>query len=244
MSDYERYSDYNNPDDESEELHPYPLWFRIARAMIKWLFVGSCLLVTAFLIFRLVVAGWYPASMKTLNMTDELRAAYQRDGKLEVFSQAIRVPYESKSTGYFMADNLLFVPAVGSLQCSIRVNRSAYAEMSAAYKTTLSADANDNFKFLLYYSNNDAENPPATVLNLVYSTTSVEKETHLFYDYYKLSFEGVNLCDDVLGYWLIVEIKGVESSFEKPAASILLYANNEEYHTFLPYNPSKEEVSK
>ena len=96
MSDYERYSDYNNPDDDSEELHPYPLWFRVLRSVAKWTVIAVCLLTVGVLIFRMSLLGWYPASAKQLYMTDPLKEEYAEQGKLEVLTQKLLVPYESR----------------------------------------------------------------------------------------------------------------------------------------------------
>ena len=237
MSDYERYSDYNNPDDDSEELHPFPLWFRVLRAASKWLVISISLLMVAVLLFRICLLGWYPAPVKELHMTDPLKAHYREQGSIEVLSQKLLVPYESRKYGFFSADNMLFVKATGSLQCSLRINRSAYEEMSALYKTNLAADSEDNLTFTLYYSNGED-------INLSYSTSYVSRETHLFYDYYKICFDGIDTNEALPWYRLNIHLKGVADTEEKPTACIVLYENNEEYSRFTPYVPGKEELSR
>lgn len=238
MSDYERYSDYNNPDDDSEELHPYPLWFRVLRSTAKWTVIGICLLTVGVLLFRICLLGWYPKMAKQLYMTDPLKAEYREAGKLEVLTQKLIKPEESRKYGFFYADNMLFVKATGSLQCSLRVNRSAYGQMSEAYKTNLSAEAKDNFTFSLYYSDGET-------LNRCYTPTYINKETHLFYDYYKICFDGIDTDEDIPWYRLNIHPKGVEDTEDQPTAHILLYVtniNDEAYYGFTPYIPSKEEL--
>ena len=235
MSDYERYSDYNNPDDDSEELHPYPLWFRVLRAVAKWTVIGICLVTVAVLLFRIALLGWYPKTAKQLYMTDALKAEYAEAGQLEVLSQQLLVPYESRKYGFFSAGNMLYVKETGSLQCSVRVNRSAYAEMSMVYKTNLSSEKEDNFRFALYYSNSED-------ISLVYEATYVVKETHLFYDYYKICFDGISTDENLPWYRLNIHLSGVQDTEAEPTACIVLYENNEEYSRFIPYIPTKEEL--
>ena len=238
MSDYERYSDYNNPDDDSEELHPYPLWFRILRATTKWILISICLLAVGVLIFRISLLGWYPKMAKQLYMTDALKAEYAETGTLEVLTQKLIRPEESRKYGFFYAGNMRFVKATGSLQCSLRVNRSAYAQMSEVYKTNLSADAMDNFTFTLYYSDGET-------IHLNYTPTYIDKETHLFYDYYKICFDGIDTNEDLPWYRLNIHLKGVEDTEDHPTAQIPLYVTNineEFYYGFTPYIPDKEEL--
>ena len=235
MSDYERYSDYNNPDDDSEELHPYPLWFRILRKAVKWLFIAICLLTVGLLLFRMSLLGWYPDSAKQLYMTPAIAEEYAKTGEVEVLIQKLLVPYESRKYGFFSADNMRYIKATGSLQCSIRVNRSAYAEMSEVYKTSLAKDRDDNLSFTLYYSNGED-------INLSYTPTHVSRETHLFYDYYKICFDGIDTSESLPWYRLNIHLSGVADTEAEPTACIVVYENNEEYSHFTPYIPSKEEL--
>lgn len=235
MSDYERYSDSDHRDNDDEKLYPVPLWIRVTKLLAKIMLVTVCLATVGLLVFRMIFASYYPAVAKQLYMTDALRAAYVENGQLDAYTQNLLIPYESRKDGFFFADNLIFLYAPGSLQCSLRVNRKTYEDIAEANSVDLPSEIEGFLSFSLYYGGEEVE-------DVCYTPTHVERTTRLYYDYYKICFDGVDFAD-IPWFRLNIHIAGHTDTEADPAACIVVYENNEEYSAVTPYAISGEEYA-
>lgn len=233
MSDYERYMDYDGVHDDDHLLHPPSKTAVVFKILCKCLLVLTCLFVVGVLVFRMVFASWYPVSAKELKITPAISAAYQVNGSLTALSQDMIAPWEDRTNGFFIADNLIVIKESGSIQLSVRVNHANYAYIAEKVKQSEEA-VKENLSFTLYYG---AEQTPLT-----YAPTSVTVDSKFYYDYYKICFDGVDISDSVPWYRLNIHVNGYADSEEKPYAGILVYENNEEYNVFYPYEISKKEL--
>ena len=233
MSDYERYMDYNGVHDDDHLLHPPSKTAVVLKILCKCSLVLTCLFVVGVLALRIVFAAWYPASAKKLKMTPAIEQAYQLNGSLTALAQDMIAPWEDRVNGFYIADNLIVIKESGSVQLSVRINHANYEYIAAQVKQE--ADGiKDHLSFTLYYG--------AEQKSLAYAPTSVSVESKLYYDYYKICFDGVDISDSIPWYRLNIHIAGYADTEEKPYASILVYENNEEYNVFYPYEISKKEL--
>ena len=241
MSDYERYSDSDHRDNTDDALYPVPRWIRVMKILLRVALILLCLATVGVLAFRLIFAGWYPKDCKRLQMTDALRAAYTERGSLQAWTQELAVPYENRKTGYFRADNLIFLKDPGALQCTLRVNRASYEDIAKAAGVENTSDIEGFLTFSLYYGGEGVE-------SIVAHPSSVRRETHLYYDYYKICFDDLSFSDrdgkEIPWYRLNIHIAGSADSEPDPDACIVVYENNEEYSDIRAYPISKEEYEK
>ena len=235
MSDYERYMDYDGVHDDDHLLHPPAKWVVVLKILCKIFFALICVFVVGTLVLRMVLAGWYPKSAKQLKMTPALAALYAEQGTLTAYTQDMIAPWEDRTNGYFIADNLIVVKESGSVQLSVRINRQNYERIGAAAGQS-EQQAIDGLYFTLYYGGEQTA--------YSYAPTSVSVETKFYYDYYKICFDGINLNDEIPWYRLNVHINGTADTEEKPYACILVYENNEEYSLFDPYQISRKELEQ
>ncbi|MFA5561169.1 MAG: hypothetical protein WDA00_00805 [Eubacteriales bacterium] len=223
MSDYQ-YGDYDKYEGEEErEITPFG---RVASIVAKTAAALIAVFVIGTLVFRMSFGAYYPRAMKSLYETQAL-ALYRQSvgGEPEVLTQKIRVPYEDASNGYFMADNLIVVPEAGNLQCSIRLNKRVYRLMAEAYGWEEIPKAGaEIFTFVLYDNHGQA-----------YPAGHVQMETKLYYVYYKLVFDGVDLSEATQWCRVNIHIDGVTDTEQEPAAAIAVYENNDTYSFFEPY---------
>ena len=247
MANYELYGDYNKGEEE-EELGPpqSPIW--------KWFkkivyILGICVLVfaIAMLAFRIILAGYYPKSMKTLHYTDALTAYYHGGGDMSAKTQDLRVHFEAEvietdgenlqvqtqQNGFYYGDNLIVVEGAGALQCSIRLNEHAFVEISEKYGLEGLSFTTDAFTFLLEDN-----------LGNIYPTSAVLTDAKMLYCYYKLCFDGISF-DGVTWMRVIVIPQGVDSAAEEyvPIA-ICVYENHENYNHFTTYKLGRNEVPR
>ena len=241
MSDYERYSDSDHRDNTDDALYPVPRWIRVMKLLLRVAVILLCLATVGVLVFRLIFAGWYPKDFKRLHMTDALRAAYAERGSLEAWTQDLAVPYEDRTTGYFRADNLIFLKDPGALQCTLRINRASYADIAKAAGVKNPEQREGFLSFSLYYGGEGAETVTA-------SPSAVLRETHLYYDYYKLCFDGLSFADkngkEIPWYRLNIHVAGSGDTEDAPDACIVVYENNEEYSDIRSYIISEEEYAQ
>ena len=88
--------------------------------------------VAAAFLLRFWLGSHYPESMRRLIPTAPLCDAYAK-GTLEVKAQEIRIDYEDPEEGLFFAGHMLVAPATGSLQVTVRYNRSTLATLAERY---------------------------------------------------------------------------------------------------------------
>ena len=113
----------------------------VAARIAKWiprLLKALCLIVIfgviAVLIVRIVMADYYPASMKRLYPSEELVAAYEQNPDLEMHRQDLRISYDDPHYSLFMASNQFYCPETGEFQITIRYNNATLEEMQSDFE--------------------------------------------------------------------------------------------------------------
>ena len=231
MSDYERYGDYNEiEEDRPKSKSPVLLILKILTAVI-------CIGVVGFLAFRLFVFNSYPDEVKNLYVNDELRLHYAEVGeKIEIKTQNLRYPYDDEDEGNFFCDYLYVIPEAEQLQITVRYNTSTLAKIAEKYGKTIAEDDMNSFVYRLYASHGEDD-------VRIYDVLSERIDSsQLMYRYSKLVFDGVELSTEpgAMPYWIRLEIfiDGVEM---KEPYMIPIYENNEDNSDFIDYKPSGSE---
>lgn len=238
MSDLEQYGDYN----DTEEYDERPRGFR-PLTLIKWLIFVLIAAVVFLLGARLILFSYYPAEVRRTIPTDALRAYATDKDNIGALTQELRFPYDdcdldtlnSNDLGTFFAGHLTVVPETGSVQIAVRLNTAAYETMATRLGVDPLTDA-DLGRLTFRLRDNDGnlyEESPGRV------TASV-----LFYRYLRVAFDGVPLGEPGDGTtapaWLRLEI-GLEGA-DTPYSYLLIYENNDAYHTFRTITLKKEEL--
>ncbi len=219
MEDMERYSDYNDyEDDEPRKKSRVGLVFKILIGLV-------CLSVVGVLAFRLIIFNHYPDSMKNLYFNDKLAAFYnEREGDIGALTQNLRAEYDDPDDGNFFADHLIVIPEINQLQIALRYNVSLMDAIKEDYGIELSGDNKEFFDFKLSViplSKNDGTAIATGTLSVV------ETDKMLMYRYYKLVFDDVDFSlpgEEEIWIRLEITIRGVK--MEKPYM-ILIYEDTE-----------------
>lgn len=177
MSDYERYGDYNDIDDGTPRGR-YPVWrlLRILVSVTLFLFCG-------FLLFRLIVAEYYPKEVRDFRMTPAV-AAYADGNDLDLEKMKIRVPYDDNVRASFIADNLVIERGSGAVQFTLRLSRDTMTRLS----DTLGEDVGskpDESRFLVSLCDN---------LGNRYEKTDQFGRSYLWYRAVRYCFDGVDFA--------------------------------------------------
>ena len=227
MSDYERYGDYNST--EEDEEHRTSAVGKILKILISFILIAVCAVVAA----RLILSGYYPASMKRLYMTEAL-TAYKAEHTLKVEKVKIDVPFDHNEKASFCADNLLVEKEAGALQLSVRFNRATFeilAQRTKVKEIKYSGRSADYFHFSLL---DDFGNR--------YELSHRADDSYFWYHATKLCFDGVDFGvtaenpEDpenplTLG-WIRLDVylvsQGAPDYSKAPYASIPVYVINSE----------------
>ena len=220
MSDYERYGDYNEiEEDAPKSNNPVMLILKILTAVI-------CIGVVGFLAFRLFIFNSYPDSVKGLYVNDELAAHYAEVGdEIRIKTQSLRYPYDNEDEGNFFCSNLIVIPEINQLQITARFNVSLMDSIKEKYGVELNPDAENLFTFKLSVIPLSVEgSAPISTGTLSVS----ESDKLMMYRYYKLVFDDVDFSiegEEEIWIRLEIFINGVE--MENPYM-ILVYEDTEE----------------
>lgn len=215
MDDMERYSDYNEYEDDEPRKKSY------VGLMLKILIAVVCISVAGLLAFRIIIFNNYPDSMKNIYFNDKLTAYYnEKNGDIGAKTQNLRAEYDDPDEGNFFCDNLIVIPDINQLQVSVRYNVSLMQSIKEKYGVELSADAENLFTFklsVLPLSKGDGTAVSTGTL------TVTETDKMMMYRYYKLVFDDVDFTlegEDEVWIRLEIYINGVE--MEKPYM-VLIY---------------------
>ena len=244
MSDYERYGDYDDrEEDEPRSKSPVLLTLKIITAIL-------CVGVIALIAFRMISFNKYPDSVKNLYFNDILTEHYnEKDGNISVKTQTLRAPYDDKDLGNFFCDYLYLIDDIDQLQITLRYNKSTIDRLSAELKTELDDMDPDLFNFSLVacYGKLDPNGPDKEEnWNLVRydAAESVAFDSQLMYRYHKIVFDGVDYNIDTEGaapYWIRLEVslKGYDNG---KVYNVCIYENNDILHEFRDYKLGKEDI--
>jgi len=134
MSDFERYSDYNDYEDDEPRG-------KSKVGLILKILVGVVIIsVVGLIAFRIIIFNSYPDSVKSIYFNDKLTAYYnEKGGDIGAITQNLRAEYDDPDEGNFFAGNLIVIPGIDQLQVSLRYNTSLMAEIEKTY-TTVACD--------------------------------------------------------------------------------------------------------
>ena len=235
MSDYERYGDYNDIEEEKpKSKNPIVI-------ILKALIALTCISVVGIISFRLAVFNSYPKNVKDIYVNGALEAHYTEVGDdISVKTQSLRAPYDDEDLGNFFCDYLYVVEEIGQLQITVRYNTSTVRRFSEELGRELDADDADIFEYRLCASYGDGR-------GLVYYDVVSDSVTasRAMYRYNKLVFDGIDFGGEGLPYWIRLEVRvkpDSDAQWEKMASldgsvtagtyMIPIYENNEGYSRF------------
>lgn len=232
MEDMERYSDYNEyEDDEPRKKSPVGL-------LLKILIAAVCISVAGILAFRIIIFNNYPDSMKNIYFNDKLTAYYnEKGGNIGALTQNLRAEYDDPDEGNFFCDNLIVIPEINQLQVSARYNVSLMQSIKEQYGVELDADADNLFTFKLSVLPLSRDDGTAVATG---NLTVTKTDKMMMYRYYKLVFDDVDFTlegEDEVWIRLEIYINGVE--MEKPYM-VLIYEDTKT-SVFEEYELSQEE---
>ena len=228
MSDYERYGDYDNIDDEPPRpRNPVLIALRIITSLIIFSFIGV-------LAFRLITFNTYPESVKKLYFNDSLASYYDAtDGEIGAKTQNLRAPYDDPDLGRFFCEYLVIIEDIDQLQITVRYNVSTVAR--AISDTGLDLDENDPGAFSFRFVDNYGR---------VYSNVETAVfDSRAMYRYLRLVCDGVDFSPErgENPEWIRLEVfVGADMSGD-PYAMVPVYENNDVYSAFSDYNLSGKE---
>ncbi|MBQ9071381.1 MAG: hypothetical protein IJY23_08565 [Clostridia bacterium] len=242
MSDYERYGDYDEIDDDSpKSKNPIVI-------ILKILIAFMCVSVVGLIAFRLIVFNNYPDSVEELYINDALEAHYSALGdNISVKTQSLRAPYDDEDLGNFFCDYLYVIEELGQLQITVRYNTSTVRRFSDELGRELDADDEDVFEYRLCASYGDEA-------GLVYYDVVSDSvfASQVMYRYKKLVFDGIDFSGEGSPYWIRLEVRvkpendtpweknlAPDSDAAKDTYMIPIYENNENYSKFEDYKFKK-----
>lgn len=232
MEDMERYSDYNEyEDDEPKKKSRVGLVLKILIGLV-------CFSVVGILAFRIIIFNHYPQGMKNLYFNDTLTAFYnETDGEIGALTQNIRAEYDDPDEGNFFANHLIVIPEINQLQIALRYNVSLMDAIEEKYKIELSGDNKEFFDFNLAIIPLSKDDGTAIATGTL---SAVETDELLMYRYYKLVFDDVDFTlpgEEEVWIRLEISIRGVK--MEKPYM-ILIYEDTKDSE-FDEYSLSSKE---
>ena len=229
MSDYERYGDYNDiEEDAPKSKSPVMLILKILIAVV-------CVGVVGLLAFRLIIFNAYPDSVKNIFFNEKLTAYYnEHSGNIGAKTQDIYAPYDDNEEGNFFCDHLVVIEGAEQLQITVRYNTGNLERISEQVGIALDDNDPSIFEFRLVDN-----------YERVYTNIGGSAFDKMFnYRYQKLVFDDVKFdyADGTHPEWIRLEVfvKGYDS--EEPYAMICIYENNERYSEFSDYKLSSKET--
>ena len=201
MADYERYGDYDEIDDgNTGRKRPVLRLLKILVSVALFLFCG-------FLVFRMVVAEYYPRDLRVFRMTPAL-TAYAETHDLEPEKLKISVPYDDNVRASFIADNLLIEREAGAVQFTLRLSRDTMMKLGETLGEDLGTKPDESYFIVSLYDD----------LGNRYQKTEQIGRTVLWYRAVKYCFDGV----DFMGVsWIRADVYLVsDPDAAEPYASI------------------------
>ena len=175
--------------------------------------------VIALLIGRVLMAEYYPKSMKELYHSDGIVSLVAKNGKAVIHTQDLRASYDNPDFALFMAKHLYYIPELGELQITLRYNNSTLRELQGDFGLASEpAPRADLFTFSIVdhtavdESGKEVEGGGHRVF-----AASVKTDSKFMYQYIKLTFTGISFED---ADWLRLDIAytGEELPVDKNAA--------------------------
>lgn len=177
MADYERYGDYNEIDEDRVGRK------RPVLRLLKILVTVALFLFSGFLVFRLLVAEYYPRELRAFRMTPAV-TEYAETHDLAPEKMKIRVPYDDNVRASFIADNLVIERAAGAVQFTLRLSRDTMARLSETTGEDLGKKPDESYFVVTLYDD----------LGNRYEKTEQIGRTVLWYRAVKYCFDGVDFA--------------------------------------------------
>ena len=232
MEDMERYGDYNEVD-ESPSKNPVSIFLKAVLVTVSFTVIG-------FLLFRIFIFNYYPASMKNLYFNDHLTEYYESvGGDMAVLTQKLRFPYDDPDNGNFFCDNLFVITGADQLQISLRYNDAIAETFLAEYGVDIAERGLDAFTFTLVRNPLTDDGQPV----LLAEDPEIVEDSLMMYRYAKLVFDGVEFGLDEgenKANWIRLEIE-LNGAKEKTVFAVLIYENHEKFAQFSDYKISAKE---
>ena len=232
MEDIERYSDYNEYEDDIPKGKKTPVML-----ILKILLALVAVAVIGLFAFRMIVYNYYPDTIKNILFTDKLTAYYnEQSGDINAQTQKLRAPYDDNRKGNFFADNLIIIEEIDELQVSVRFNKALIDTLNSEHKLSLTLDDLSAFSFSLARNHESEDNVFVPIGTLV----ATETDNKLMYQYFKLVFDEVELDrggeNEVKWIALEIRVEGIDEPFR-----IAIYENNSENSQLSEYELSSKE---
>jgi hypothetical protein len=232
MEDIERYSDYNEYEDDIPKGKKTPVML-----ILKILLALVAVAVIGIFAFRMIVYNYYPDTVKNILFTDALTEYYnETDGNICATTQNLRAPYDDPKAGNFFADNLIIIEGIDEIQLSVRFNNALIDTLNEKHGTSLTTDDLSAFSFKLSRNHESEDNVFVPIGTLV----AQKSESKYMYQYFKLVFDEVDLeqggTNEVKWLALEIYVEGIDKPFR-----IAIYENNSEHSKFSEYTLSNEE---
>ena len=245
MSDYERYGDY---DDIEEDL---PKSKNPVVITLKIMIFVVCIGVIGIIAFRMIAFNSYPKTVSNVFFNDVLTSYYnEKNGEVEIKTQKLSAPYDDEDEGNFFCQYLYVIDDIDQLQITVRYNTSTVEKISKKLGIELDEDSYDLFSYRLCASYGDE-------WKMVGELTAKNFDSKLMYRYEKLVFDNVDISLDSIGspYWIRLEVLVNGCGKDWPAVEekvndasqmshffmIPICENNDKYSSFKDYKLSGKE---
>ena len=236
--------------------------------IIGWairILVGAMIFsVVGVLLWRILSSG-DPASMTVLQPNEQLYQAYQEQGEqLQILHQQHDIIIrEGPSKGYFAVTQSEFIPAADQLQITFRYNNSTLKYVAEDYgKPEPLERGKDWFDVTLTIAydltpentEDNALNDPECVRFERYQPTSCVKDTKNLYNYERLTFDGIDICDgfdehgnpvmkpEILTVYVDVYFNEDIDYEQEPLGTLLIYLYGNE-RRILCSTPDKKDIA-
>lgn len=216
MADLERYSDYNDvEEDDGRYGEKRPLLGRLIKLFVCLFLVSICGLI----IVRMFLSGYYPKEMKRFYLTDRL-LAYSESAELDPEKVSIGIPYDDNKEASFVAGNLFIEKSAGAMQLSIRMTSRTFEILAERLGKTepISYSGASSSLFAFELEDNYGNR---------YAPSYTDDDSYLWYHATKLCFDGVSLSDELDLAWIRLNVyyigDGAPAADAEPYASIPVY---------------------
>ena len=244
MSDYERYGDYDDiEEDLPKSKNPVVITLKIMIAVV-------CIGVIGLIAFRMIAFNSYPASVSNVYFNEKLTAYYnERGGDVEIKTQKLRAPYDDEDEGNFFCKHLYVIEEIDQLQITLRYNTATIEKMANEFGIELDENSDDLFTYRLVGSysadcdvNGEMIVDDGNAYWVVGELTATEYDKKLTYRYKKLVFDNVDISLDEIGtpYWIRLEIR-VKGADGDKVYMVPIFENNDKLSTFKDYKLSAKE---
>lgn len=228
---------------------PYFRKQRIAKYIVRSLFVLFVLFVNVLLIWRVFISTNMPKTVRTMTPNPTLSAAYAQygDGLTLRYQNQEQVTSAKKNYGYFAVTQCVFIPEARQVQIVVRYNNSTLKHLALDYGLS-EIPSKDSHLFDVTLVKTTDLTPDIADDDLVDTTTfstvryqpseAYVRDTTQLYTYYRYVFDNVELDELTIG--VFADVYYVEDvDYEKPAyGTLCLYDNRSPW---LTYKPTKDD---